>query len=38
VGGRPSRFIPVQRRVSRCVGGWVGSRAGLDGSGKLIVM
>jgi len=37
-GGRPSPFSPVQRPVSRCIGGWVVSWAGLDGSGKLIVM
>jgi hypothetical protein len=38
VDGRPSRFIPAKRPVSRAIGGWVGSLAGLDGSGKLIVM
>jgi hypothetical protein len=31
---RPGRFTPSERPGTRCIGGWVGPRAGLDGRGK----
>ena len=31
---RPGRFTPEKRPGTRCVGGWVGPRAGLDGCEK----
>jgi hypothetical protein len=37
VGGQrhgPAAFSPGKRSVTHCVGGWVGSRAGLDVCGK----
>ena len=37
VGGQcyaPAALIPRKRSVTHCVGGWVGPRAGLNGTGK----
>ena len=31
---RPGRFTPGERPGTRCIGGWVGPRTGLDGCGK----
>ena len=33
-GQRPGRFTPAKRLGTHCTRGWVGPRAGLDGSGK----
>ena len=30
----PAVLPPGKRSGTHCIGGWVGSRAGLDGSGK----
>jgi hypothetical protein len=39
VGGcstsRPGRFTPGERPGTHCIGGWVGTRAGLDGAVNL---
>jgi hypothetical protein len=34
VNPRAGRFTPGKEPGTDCVGGWVGSRAGLDGCGK----
>jgi hypothetical protein len=30
----PAAFYPLERLRTHCIGGWVGSSAGLDGRGK----
>ena len=34
VNATPRPLCPRERRVTHCIGGWVGPRAGLDGCGK----